>query len=131
MATYNGFNGNMIYNASTVAQITRWSVNVGRDALEDTAMQEVWRGHVGGLAGWTAEVEVTYEYLTGQKELADDIVAATPNVSAVTLTLLMATGKYFSGTGVVTTFSVGVPVADKITATFSIQGDGVLSQTWA
>ena len=104
------------------------SVEISRDTLETTNLNESSRAYITGLRGATGSATLLYE-----NSLLDDVYAKInadpqPNMTA---TLTLTTGKTISGNVLITSVGSTVTVGD-ITSTnvaFTFTGDLTISST--
>ena len=61
MAVLTGFHGALRYNGETVGKCRDWSLNINRDALEDTCLGDGDRTYVKGLRGAAGSATILYD----------------------------------------------------------------------
>ena len=120
--------GKLQVDAADVGEVSSMSMNITIDVAETTEIGDTWKTNLSLGKGWdvsgsllydpddTAQAALRTEFIDGDGALADVRVYEDAT-------------KYFSGAGVITSFSVtkGIGAAD--TVAISIQGNGSLSYT--
>lgn len=130
MANYQGTSGSVKLlsgsgTAAAVADVRSWSVTVTRDTVESTAMGDDYRIFLKGLQTWTGSMEIVYN---------DDSNAEVSNAfnpdtdEAITVEFYLdetgAANTKFTGTVIVTSFSLTDTYDGLATATVEFQGTG-------
>ena len=121
-----GKNGKIGLSTNTVVDISSWSLDLGADALDVTALGDEWKKFIAGLKEWSASAEGFYSVHTdtnGQKALQDAFL----NCSEVALRLYVNTSNYYSGSAYISGLSVEDPVDDTVSISFEFQGTGPLA----
>lgn len=131
MATYTGTTGSLTYNASTVAQVTGWTLNVNMPVVDDTAIGEKWAGKKATVPEGSGQLQVVYDYGTGQKEVVDDTVSATPTLTGATCVLTVDTGKTFTFVLIATSIGWSVDAKGDLRASVDFVTDGEITDAWA
>lgn len=124
MAVLTGKNGSVKIGADTMNEVQSWSLDIGHDMLEDTALGDNWKSYVAGLGEWTSSIEVKFD-LTDAAQSA--LHTAMLNGTSITVKLYTNATNYYTGTGYISSFSIEDPVEDLISASLEIQGSGTLS----
>ena len=130
MATYTGTTGSVTYNSSTVAQVTGWELNTSLGTVDDTAIGEKWVGRSGTVAEGSGRLSLVYDYTAGQKEITDDLVAATPTLTGATCVLTVNTGKTFTFVMIPTSVGWGIDAKGDLVASVDFVADGVVTLAW-
>lgn len=124
-----GDDGQVEFGASIVAGVTSWSVDVTMDTAETTAMGDGgWKSFISSNKGWTAscEVIISLDDLSG----ADSTATAVGIGDSAVLELFGdkdGTGASYSGTALVTGYSVSSAIGDTIKASVTFQGTSTLT----
>lgn len=129
MAVYQGFNGSVTFNTSLIAQCQGWEVAVGMDMHEYPSLGNPWKLNAGGLAGWSGSLQCKLDYGTGQKEIIDDLIAATPTLVGAAATLTTASGDYITGTIIPNSVTIATRVNDLVTLDVQFTGTGAPTLT--
>ena len=126
MATYVGKNGVVYVGANAVAEIKDWSLETTSEVVADTVMGDSWVTNKPTLKSWTSSFNAVWddEDTTGQLAL-DEGAEITLNLYPIGNT----TGnKYWSGACIVTSVSKTAAVDGLIEASFSVTGNGALTE---
>jgi predicted secreted protein len=121
MAILKGKDGTVSIGGNSVGDVSSWSVSIETDTLETTAMGTAgWKTHVGSLQSWSGSVELY---------LADNATVSTYTAGTDAAVVLTdgTSGNTYTGTAIVTSVSVDVGVADLVTMTLDLTGDGALA----
>jgi len=126
MATFKGNEGVVLIGTDAMAEVISFSVDETADTIEDTVMGDTAKSYKASFVDFTGSVETYF----------DDTDTAQNNCAAgdeITLNLQMegnTTGDHkLTGTAIVTSRSVGVTSDGIVTATYSFQGTGGLTET--
>lgn len=123
-----GKGGSVKIGTNVVAEIKSWSLDIGADNLDKTALGDAWKSFIQGLKEWSATAEGNWVINTdtnGQKAIQDAYLAG----NTVTLNLYVNATNYYSGTALISGISVETGVEDLVTVSFEFQGSGALSYT--
>ena len=121
-----GKSGKLELGSSNVVDISSWSLELGTDTLEVTALGDDWKKFIAGLKEWSASAEGFFSVHTdtaGQKALQDAFL----NGTEVALKLKVNATNYYSGNAYISGLSVEDPVDDTVSISFEFQGTGALS----
>ena len=121
-----GKSGKLGLGASAVMDISSWSLELGADTLEVTALGDDWKKFIAGLKEWSASAEGFYSVhtdVTGQRALQDAYL----NGAEVSLKLFVNVANYYAGNAYISGLSVEDPVDDTVSISFEFQGTGALS----
>jgi predicted secreted protein len=121
-----GKSGKLGLGANTVVDVSSWSLELGADTLDVTALGDDWKKFIAGLKEWSASAEGFYSVhtdATGQKALQDAYL----NSTEVSLKLFVNATNYYSGSAYISGMSVEDPVDDTVSISFEFQGTGALS----
>ena len=120
-----GKSGKLGLGASTVVDISSWSLDLGVDTLDVTALGDDWKKFITGLKEWSASAEGFYSVhtdATGQKALQDAYL----NSTEIAMKLYVNATNYYSGNAYISGLSVEDPVDDTVSISFEFQGTGPL-----
>ena len=124
MATHHGKEGVVTIGGTTLGNATGFTVDTTHDVVEDTALGSSMKSFLVGRGTYTASIDMNFDETdSGQTTLvqgAELTFAFLPEGNA-------SGDRKFSGSGIVTGLSVGVPLDGVITRTVSIQGNGGLT----
>ena len=124
MATHHGKEGVITIGGTTLGNATGFTVDTTHDVVEDTALGSSMKSFLVGRGTFTASIDMNFDETdTGQTTMvqgAELTFAFLPEGNE-------SGDRKFSGTGIVTGMSVGVPLDGVITRTVSIQGTGGLT----
>lgn len=126
MATYVGKNGAVYVGTNAVAEIKDWSLETTSEVVADTVMGDSWVTNKPTLKSWTSSFNAIWDDAdtTGQLSL-DEGAEITLNLYPIGNT----TGnKYWSGACIVTSVSKTAAVDGLIEASFSVTGNGALTE---
>lgn len=126
MATYVGKNGAVYVGTNAVAEIKDWSLETTSEVVADTVMGDSWVTNKPTLKSWTSSFNAIWDDAdtTGQLAL-DEGAEITLNLYPIGNT----TGnKYWSGACIVTSVSKTAAVDGLIEASFSVTGNGALTE---
>lgn len=126
MATHTGKSGIIKVGASAVGEVRDWSLEVTGETAETTTMGDSWRSYSPTLNTWTSSFNAYWdEGDAGQSALAIG--------SSITLELYPegtgSTATYWTGTAIVTSISKSASFDGLVEASFSVQGDGSLTES--
>jgi|14_taG_2_1085336.scaffolds.fasta_scaffold00158_10 hypothetical protein len=126
MATFKGNEGVVLIGTDAMAEVISFSVDETADTIEDTAMGDTAKTYKASFTDFSGSVETYF----------DDTDTAHNNCTAgssITLNLQMegnTSGDHkLTGSAIVTSRSVGVSSDGIVTATYSFQGTGGLTET--
>ena len=124
MATHTGSEGTLKVGANTIGEIKSFSLTQSSDTVEDTSMGETARTYKPSLTAFSGSVDVFWDELdTGQLALT---VGSTVTFSAYPEGAT-AGDKYYTGTAIVTGFTVNAAFDGMVEASITLQGTGALS----
>lgn len=121
-----GKSGKLNISANVVSNISNWSLDLGLDTLDITALGDEWKKFIAGLKEWSASAEGSYSIHTdtdGQTALQNAYL----NGTEVELRLFVNATNYYSGNAFISSLSVEDPVDDKVSVSFEFQGTGALT----
>ena len=126
MATHVGTSGLVKWNGSnTVAEVTGFSLSETNDTVEDTSLTDSAKSYLVLRKDATATVECHWDETDSNGQEALDVG------TSATLELYPegadSGDKYYSGSGIVTSASIGVTMDGVISRTFNFQISGGIS----
>jgi len=125
MSVHHGKNGKAKLGATTIAEVTKFSVNESVATSDTTTMGDAALNHLPGIPGWTAKIEGNYDPADTNGQVVLTIGAS------VTVGLYSdgdASGKkYMTGTATVVGKGTEASMGDKVTFSVDLQGNGALS----
>jgi predicted secreted protein len=122
--------GGLYVGANKVAEVNDASISINGKTIDTTNFDSSeWEEYINSTKSWSISANANFKAAdaNGQKALMDNINLASQNPIAVELRLTAAAVPKFSGNVVTESYSVSVPVADKITISFSLKGSGALT----
>jgi predicted secreted protein len=139
MAILTGNNGVIkIANSSavlkTIASVRNFSIDLKADTIENTTMGVDVRTYLKGLSSWSGSADVYFDtanYTGGASEVqALNPTSGTVGSAALSVELyLLDTSDKFSGSIIVTGYSVKSSMDGMVEATISFQGSGACTFT--
>ena len=124
--------GGLYVGAAKVAEVSDCNVKVSGKTIDTTNFDSSeWEEFINGTKSWSIDATANFKATdtTGQVALMNNILSASQAAFAVTLRLTAAAAPNFAGNVVTESFDIGVPVADKISAKFTLKGSGALTFT--
>jgi hypothetical protein len=127
MATHTAANGVIKVGSNAVAEVTGYSIEYMSDTVEDTVIGDVARTYKPTLKSFTASLDAQWDETdsTGQGAL----VVGTEVTFAIYPEGEDSGDTYYTGSGIITGRTVSTSVGEMITANFSVQGTGDLTET--
>ena len=126
MATFKGNDGSVLIGTDVMAEVISFSLDETADTIEDTVMGDTAKTYVASFKDFTGTVETYFD----DTDTAHNSCTAG---STITLNLQMegnTTGDHkLTGSAIVTSRSIGVSSDGIVTATYSFQGTGGLTET--
>lgn len=128
-----GFRGGFYVRTGTVsnkvAEVRDSTITIEQEVLDATSFDSNgWVQNIGGLKSWEVEAEALYRDndTNGQTALYAALVNGT-SASVILYPKDSTSAIGYSGSVIVTSFEVGVPVDDVVPITLSMTGTGALS----
>ena len=127
MATHTAANGVIKVGSNAVAEVTGYSIEYMSDTVEDTVIGDAARTYKPTLKSFTASLDAMWDETdsTGQGAL----VVGTTVTFEVYPEGEDSGDTYYTGSGIITGRTVSTSVGEMITANFSVQGTGDLTET--
>ena len=125
MATHTGSEGLLKVGSDTVASVRSFSLDTTGDTIEDTSMGASVRTFKAGLTSWSGTAEVFWDETDTAQNALDVGASVTfvvyPEGSA-------SSDTYYTGTGIVTGKTINSSFDGMVEATFSLTGNGALTE---
>lgn len=126
MATFKGNDGVVIIGSDTMAEVISFTIDQTAEVIEDTSMGNNSKSYKASFTDATATIETYFDD-------TDAAQLACTAGSSVTVNLQMegnTTGDHrLTGSGIVTGRSIGVAHDGIVSATYSVQVSGGLTET--
>ena len=125
MATHHGKEGVVTAGGSGIGELTGFTLETTGAVVEDTAFTDATKSFVAGITSFSGTLEMSYD----ETDSPQQTLTAGTSISFV----LGAEGdgsgdEIFSGTGIITGMSVGVPLDGVTTRSVTFQGTGTLTR---
>lgn len=124
MAVLTGANGALKYQGQTVAKCRSWSLNIRRDAIEDTCIGQDDRTYIKGLRGATGSATVLYDPSDSAGTALLNSIFNNNASDDVQFVFNDQAGGRFAGTAILTTVNPTVSVGDAQAVSLSFQVSG-------
>lgn len=130
MSAIAGKGGEAKISTNTIAEVGVWSLDIGTDVIDTTAMLAggtVWKTFIAGVNEWSTTLEMSWDVPTdtnGQTVLNTSSLAGT---TITDLRLYPNAANYYSGNAIITSASLNTDVQDKVSYTVNLQGTGALA----
>lgn len=128
-----GFSGGLYVRSGTVsskvAEITEATLTVEMSEIDVTSFDSNgWVENIPGLKNWSIDAEANYRSndTTGQTALYTALISSS-TIGIVIYPKDVTSAAGYSGSVVITSFEVGVPVDDKVSLSLSLTGTGDLA----
>ena len=127
MATHTAANGVIKVGSNAVAEVTGYNIEYMSDTVEDTVIGDSARTYKPTLKSFTASLDAMWDETdsTGQGAL----VVGTEVTFAIYPEGEDSGDTYYTGSGIITGRTVSTSVGEMITANFTVQGTGDLTET--
>ena len=127
MATHTAANGVIKVGSNAVAEVTGFSIEYNSDTVEDTVIGDTARTYIATLKSFTASLDAFWD------ETDTNGQGALTIGSSVTFAVYPEgdqTGDtYYTGSGIITGRTISSSTGEMITASFTVQGSGDLTET--
>jgi len=127
MATHTAANGVIKVGANAVAEVTGYSIEYTSDTVEDTVIGDSARTYLPTLKSFTASLDAMWDETDTNGQLA--LVMGTTVTFSIYPEGDSSGDTYYTGSGIITGRTISTTVGEMITANFSIQGTGDLTET--
>ena len=120
-----GASGELSLGNDTIAKCRNWTVQVNRDAIEDTCLGTYDRSYVKGLRGATGSASIFYDPSdTAAKSLFNSTFNDSGSQQSLFFKLDKIDGYEINGTGFVTSMSAAVSVGEATAMEIQFQFSG-------
>ena len=124
MATHHGKEGVVTVGGTAIGNVTGFRIDTTHDVVEDTSLEDSSKTFKAGRGTFTASIDMNYNEENAQQES----LTGGSSLSFVFLPEGNTSGdQSFSGTGIVTSVSLGVTLDGMTTRTVALQGNGALT----
>ena len=125
MATHFGKEGVVTAGGTGIGALTAYTLETTADVVEDTQLSDSTKSFLAGRTSFSGTLEMSYD----ETDSPQQTLTAGTSISFV----LGAEGdgsgdEIFSGTGIITGMSVGVPLDGVTTRSVTFQGTGTLTR---
>ena len=124
MGTHHGKEGVVTVGGTAIGNVTGFTIDTTHDVVEDTALDATSKTFKAGRGTFTASIDMNYN----EESVQQSSLVQGSSLSFVFLPEGNTSGdESFSGTGIVTSMSVGVTLDGMTTRTVALQGNGALT----
>ncbi len=121
MAVHHGKEGVITVGGTAIGNVTGYTLDTNHDVVESTALEDSNKSFLVGRGTFTASIDMNYDETNAQQAS----LTQGSSLSFVFLPEGNSSGdESFSGTGIVTSMSVGVTLDGVTTRTVALQGTG-------
>jgi hypothetical protein len=121
MAVHHGKEGVITVGGTAIGNVTGYTLDTNHDVVESTALDDSMKSFLVGRGTFTASIDMNYDETNAQQAS----LTQGSSLSFVFLPEGNSSGdESFSGTGIVTSMSVGVTLDGVTTRTVALQGTG-------
>ena len=125
MATHHGKEGVVTAGGTGIGELTGFTLETTADVVEDTALTDATKSFVTGRTSFSGTLEMHYD----ETDSPQQTLTAGSSIAFILLPEGNSTGdESFTGTGIVTGMSVGVPLDGITTRSVTFQGTGALTR---
>ena len=129
MATHTAANGVIKVGSNAVAEVTGYSIEYTSDTVEDTVIGDTARTYIPTLKSFTASLDAFWDETDTNGQGA--LTVGTSITFSIYPEGETAGDTYYTGTGIITGRTITSSTGEMITASFSVQGSGDLTETTA
>lgn len=131
MAVITGNDGALTVGSRTVAALRNFSVEVTTDTIETSSMGQSYRTYTNGMSSWTGSADIYFESADGTFfNLTTGTIGstiATPVTAKFYIDQDATNDVAYTGTCIVTGFTVNSSMDGLVEASISLQGAGALN----
>lgn len=127
MATHTAANGVIKVGSNAVAEVTGYNIEYMSDTVEDTVIGDVARTYKPTLKAFTASLDAMWDETDTNGQ--GGLVVGTEVTFAIYPEGDDSGDTYYTGSGIITGRTVSTSVGEMITANFTVQGTGDLTET--
>jgi hypothetical protein len=126
MPVFSGIDGAVAFTTGYTTKATNWTLDIGVEDVDTSALGETWRSHITGIQEWSG----TYEVLTATGIASSTLGGIGVGEAPASATFTLGTGDVFSGTIMITNVSTTAATGSgPTTMTFTFVGSDTLSFT--
>jgi hypothetical protein len=129
MATHTAANGVIKVGSNAVAEVTGYSIEYTSDTVEDTVIGDTARTYIPTLKSFTASLDAFWDETDTNGQGA--LTVGTSITFSIYPEGETAGDTYYTGTGIITGRTITSSTGEMITASFSVQGSGDLTESTA
>ena len=128
MAAITSADGTVKIGSNTIGEVTGFSLEIASDTVESTAIDDTDRTYLPGLRQSTISIDANFDpdVSTGIAELEVN----KPGDALATFEVDPNGSTAFSGSGIVTGFTITAATNEMVTASITIQISGALTETY-
>ena len=130
MSAIAGKGGEARISANTIAEIQTWSLDIGTNVIDTTAILEggvQWKTFIAGVSEWTVSLEMSWDVITDTNGQAVMNSASLLGTTISDLTLYPNAANTYTGDAIITSANINNDVQDKVSYTVELQGTGALA----
>lgn len=130
MGAIPGKGGEAKISTNTIAEVQTWSIDIGTNVIDTTAMLAggtVWKTFIAGVSEWTVSLEMSWDVVTDTNGQGALNTASLAGTTISDLTLYPNASNYYVGDAIITSASINDDVQDKVSYTVELQGTGALA----
>lgn len=127
MATHTAANGVIKVGSNAVAEVTGFSIEYTSDTVEDTVIGDTARTYIPTLKSFTASLDAFWDETDTNGQGA--LTVGTSVTFAVYPEGDTTGDTYYTGSGIITGRTISSSTGEMITASFTVQGSGDLTET--
>lgn len=130
MASLTGNAGVVSINGNNIAEVRSYSVEVTSDTIENTVMTDNSRQYVPGLSSFSGSADVYWDATHFSTADLDGLIQGTVGDTGDVVTVIFypeGTGANWTGSVVLTGYSISASFDGMIEASVSFQGTGALT----
>ena len=127
MATHTAANGVIKVGSNAVAEVTGFSIEYNSDTVEDTVIGDTARTYIPTLKSFTASLDAFWDETDTNGQGA--LTVGTSVTFAVYPEGDTTGDTYYTGSGIITGRTISSSTGEMITASFTVQGSGDLTET--
>ncbi len=127
MATVTGREGAVTIGGTDITEVTSWSLDLTRDVVESTVMNDTARSYVPGLVSFSGSFDFMLDAEAPSAQTGVDLDSASELAFTFEAVKDDATATY-SGNGLVTGKSISVEIEGMVTVSVTFQGTGAITE---
>lgn len=126
MAAYAGKDGYFQLDGGRVAYIDNYSITINAGSVDKTSIGDEWTGKLATQKSWNGSASGTLDLADKEQSKVLSMFTGAGSVEAQQLVFGLGGGSFFRGKATISNIQIGASVSDKITFSFSFEGDGPL-----